>query len=103
MRTGFVHGVERADSTEIDVDKVRFRHLSRIALHLWVLEPGRCSGGVPDVEERSIEKSEYSSTEFQGFVGLTPGKPISMISQSCCRIAIADRPSQWFQPTGTSL
>jgi hypothetical protein len=54
-----------------------------------------------DVKEFSIEKSEYSSSEFQGFVGLTPGKPISMMSQSCCRIAGADRLSQWFQPTGT--
>jgi hypothetical protein len=46
-----------------------------------------------DVEERSSEKSEYSSTEFQGFVGLSPGRPISMMSQSCCRIAMADRPA----------
>ena len=56
-----------------------------------------------NVEECSIEKSEYSSTEFQGFVGLTPGKPISTMSQSYCRITIANRPCQWFQPTGTSL
>jgi hypothetical protein len=60
-----------------------------------------CSGSgradQPDSEQRrswnvgecSIEKSEYSSTEFQGFVGLTPGKPISTMSQSYCRIAIA--------------
>jgi len=48
-------------------------------------------------------ESEYSSTEFQGFVGLTPGKPISMMSQFYCRIAIADRHSQRLQPTGTSL
>jgi len=36
-------------------------------------------------------KSEYSSSEFQGFVGLSAGKPVSMMRQSCCRTAIADR------------
>ncbi len=56
-----------------------------------------------DVEERSIEQSKYSSIEFQGFMGLTPGEPIGTMSQSCCRIAASDSPGQWFQPTGTSL
>ena len=39
-----------------------------------------------------VDESEYSSAEFQGFVGLTTGKPVSMIGQSCCSIVIADRP-----------
>ena len=44
-----------------------------------------------DVEQRSSKRSKYSSTEFQGFVGLSAGKPVSMMSQFCCRIAIVDR------------
>ena len=86
-----------------------FRYLVRLRCTLYsgsgrTDQPDSERRRLQDVEECSIEKSEYSSTEFQGFVGLTPGKPISsMMSQSCCRIAIADRRGQWFQPTGTSL
>ena len=38
------------------------------------------SAASPGCRRRSSEKSEYSSTEFQGFVGLSPSKSISMMS-----------------------
>jgi hypothetical protein len=40
-----------------------------------------------------VEKSEHSSPESQGFVGLTLRIPISMIDQSCCRVVIVGRHS----------
>lgn len=49
------------------------------------------SAASPGCRRRFSEKSEYSSTEFQGFVGFSPSKSIGMMSQSRCRIAIADR------------
>jgi hypothetical protein len=49
------------------------------------------SAASPGCRKRSSLKSEYSSTEFQGFVGLSASESICMISQSRCRIAIADR------------
>jgi hypothetical protein len=47
---------------------------------------------VLNADEWSIEKSEHSSLESQGFVGLTLGMPISMIDQFCCRVVIVGRP-----------
>jgi hypothetical protein len=63
------------------------------------------AAAIPGPTAGAIGKSEHSSPNSQGFVGLPMGGPINMIDKLCC-CAFAHRSFawlRWFQSTGPEL